>query len=280
MGLRVRQRQLPRHRRHRRGRPGPPAGGPWLSDGQAWNPPSTGASNGCWGCSPPMVVGCVRRRQHADALPGAAVLRLRRGHRPSERRRDRSRGGDARLGGSGGRAGHSGACPGWPGTRSETARGSGGGEGITYTARAAIAAAVAAGIPGTIRRFRPGSGGWESIRTRTAVGAKISAPTKIVTGSAGDEHRLSDGVGTSPSSRRSGVRLRRPGCGVAVRDPAALGNLGRARVHGNRIPRRLLHQLPPVPFGLSSFRPSVGISAGSVRRRERERWAERVTTRR
>ena len=240
-----------RHRRHRGGRPGPPAGGRGYPTGQAWNPPSTGASNGCWGCSPPMVMGCIRRRQHADALPGAAVLRLRRGHRPSQRRRDRSRGGDARGEGRGGERGTAGDFPGSPGTRSATARGlGGGGESCVRHGR----------DPGRGRRGhlqgRPedqagvrwlggaseSDGGWgEDLRSyedRDWIGRS--------------EHRLSDGVGI-PRPPRGGqrVRLRRPRCGVAVRDPAAIGNVGRARVHGNRIPRRLLHQLPPVPFGLS-----------------------------
>ena len=41
-------------------------------------------------------MGRLRRRQHADALPRAPVLRLRRAHRPAQRRRHRARRRDAR----------------------------------------------------------------------------------------------------------------------------------------------------------------------------------------
>src|SRR5438105_454363 len=77
------------------------------------------------------------------------------------------------------------------------------------------------------------------------------------------EHGLPDGVGAAGPARRgralvSGGGARR---GLARRDPAPRRDLGRTLVHRNRIPRRLLHQLPPVPAGLP------GAGAGPVRQR-------------
>ena len=96
LGVRVRQRQLPRHRRHQRGRAGaaarrpPRAGGgrgAAIDRGVAWTL-GMQCRDGGWGA--------VRRRQHPRPVPPAAVLRLRRGDRPAERRRHRPRGRDAR----------------------------------------------------------------------------------------------------------------------------------------------------------------------------------------
>ncbi len=61
------------------------------------------------------------------------------------------------------------------------------------------------------------------------------------------EHRLADRMGAARAARR---RRRRRGDGqgrsLARVHPAARRRLGRAAVHGHRVPLRLLHQLPPL----------------------------------
>ncbi len=92
LGLRVRQRPLPRHRRHGRGgaraRP--------RRAGRTGAPLEPGQSDWVLGmqCARRRVGG-LRRRQHPDPVPRAPVLRLRRAHRPAERRRHRPRRRDA-----------------------------------------------------------------------------------------------------------------------------------------------------------------------------------------
>ena len=96
LGVRVRQRQLPRHRRHRRGRPGAAPRAARRRAGQDAGA-SRAASPGCSGMqSGDGGWGGVRRRQHPRARPQAALLRLRRGHRPAFGGRDRARARDAR----------------------------------------------------------------------------------------------------------------------------------------------------------------------------------------
>ena len=62
-----------------------------------------------------------------------------------------------------------------------------------------------------------------------------------------------------------GGRARHP---LAGPDPAGRRQLGRAAVHRHRVPRRLLHQLSPVPAGLPHQRPGqirpAGTSGGSA----------------
>ena len=124
-------------------------------------------------------LGRVRRRQHPYAAEQAAVLRLRRGHRPAVGRRHRARRGDARARGQGRRNRRPArrrvaAAP----TRSRTARGSAAGAPTTCTAPA----------PSSRRWSRPAwtrapsrsgapSGGSSTTRIRTAAGARICART-------------------------------------------------------------------------------------------------------
>ena len=134
LGVRVPQRQLPRHRRHRRGRPR-------AAPGQAPRPGAGGDGHRARGALEPRHaveerrLGRLRRRQHQPVPQPAAVLRLRRGHRPAVRRRHRARRGDAR------RRGHApttrapgAASSGCSPNRSRTARGSAAGASTTSTA--------------------------------------------------------------------------------------------------------------------------------------------------
>ncbi len=105
LGVRVPQRQLPRHRRHRRG-------GPRAAPGHAPRPGAAGEGHRARRALEPRHaveerrVGRLRRRQHQPVPQPAAVLRLRRGHRPAVRRRHRARRRDARGRGPGPRPAH------------------------------------------------------------------------------------------------------------------------------------------------------------------------------
>ncbi len=73
-------------------------------------------------------------------------------------------------------------------------------------------------------------------------------------GGARHEHGVPDVVGAPgpPGGRRARRRRRGPRRRVAGANPAPIRNVERARVHGDRLPRPLLHQLSPVPAGLSA----------------------------
>src|SRR5262249_3359828 len=67
---------------------------------------------------------------------------------------------------------------------------------------------------------------------------------------------VADGVG--PAGPAGGRRPRRgnpTGRCLSRGRPAARRHVGRARVHGHRLPRGLLHQLPPVPAGVPGHGP-------------------------
>ena len=195
----------------------------------------------------------------------AAVLRLRRGHRPAVGRRHRAHGGGA------GRA-RAWAAPeavrrgvAWL-LRAQESDGSWFGRwgaNYVYGTGAVVPALIAAGVqPGkpVIRRAvawlvappeprrrlgrgpallrRPGawSGRGESTASQTAWALLA----------------LLAGGGPAGPTSRAQRRARRP---VAGRHPARRRHLGRAAVHRDRVPRRLLHQLPPVPAGVPGQRP-------------------------
>ena len=82
LGLRVRERQLRRYRRHGDRRPRPAAGPPSRRRGDRRGVPA-GAALARRHAVRRRRVGCVRRGQHAAALHTSPVLRLRRGHRSS-----------------------------------------------------------------------------------------------------------------------------------------------------------------------------------------------------
>ena len=133
VGLRVRQRQLPRHRRHRRGGPGPPPSAA----------PSPAADDACdravaldpGHAVPRRRLGRLRRRQRQRSGRGLAVLRLRGGDRPPFRRRHRPRHRDARRRVDGCGRPLPGPCSGSGRSRKPTARGSDAGASTTCTGR-------------------------------------------------------------------------------------------------------------------------------------------------
>src|SRR6185437_11318124 len=69
---------------------------------------------------------------------------------------------------------------------------------------------------------------------------------------AGRVHRVADRVGAAGPARGGGAGQPRDRAGHRLpgADAAFRRDLGRALVHRHRLPRRLLHQLPPVPAGL------------------------------
>ena len=205
---------------------------------------------------------------NTSALPReAAVLRLRRGHRPAERRRHRARGRDARARGPRGRAPRRGAAStGCCASRSPTARGSAAGARTTSTAPAPrCPRSPPAGSPGTRASARAvalagarqnADGGWgEDLRSyrdpawrgRGASTASQTAWALLAL--------LRRGRDAAPAVER-GVRW-------LVDDAARRRQLGRAVVHRHRLPRRLLHQLPPLPARL----PGHGARAAARGRR-------------
>ena len=206
-------------------------------------------------------LGGLRRRQHPDALPPAALLRLRRGDRPAERRRHRARRRDARRRSAAGARRSSAASPGCSPPRRPTARGSAAGAPTTSTAPgrrcpALVAAGRRPGAPGG--RGAP-SAGWRRTRTPTAAGARTCAPTRDPRWSAGAPPPPRRPPGpcwpcSPPASTRPGSAVDR-GVAFLVEHPARRRHLGRALVHRHRLPRRLLHQLPPLPAGLPAHGP-------------------------
>ena len=133
LGVRVRQRQLPRHRRHRRGGARAAPGRPTPSRAAIDRGAGLAGRDAVQG----RRLGRVRRGQHPQARQQAAVLRLRRGHRPALGRRDRAHRGGVRRRGAGRRAGRAprrGLAAAGAGDR--TGRGSAAGARTTSTAPA------------------------------------------------------------------------------------------------------------------------------------------------
>src|SRR6266536_3578973 len=253
LGVRVRQRQLPRRRRHRRGGAGAAAGRP---PGRR-APPGRARPRGRLGdrhAERQWRLGGVRCRQRQHPPAQAAVLRLRRGHRPALGRRHRPRDRDAGRR----RAAALPSRPPWPGLAAAAA---GAGRllvrslGRQLRLRHGRGPARAGG-----RRDRPASGRGAARRAlaRRAPepgrrlgrgpallpGARVARPWRL--------DRLADGLGPARPDLRRRARLRGRGAGSGLaRRHAARGRLlGRAVLHGHRLPRRLLHQLSPVPDGL------------------------------
>ncbi len=117
----------------------------------------------------------------------AAVLRLRRGHRPAVRRRHRARRGDARRRRAGRHARPAGAgCAGCSTPRSRTARGSAAGAPTTSTApaRSSRRWSPPGSTPATPAVRRAVALARARTRTPTAAGARTCAPTATRPGSA------------------------------------------------------------------------------------------------
>ncbi len=132
-------------------------------------------------------VGGLRRGQHPNDLPNHPVLRLRRGHRPAVRRRDRPRRGDAGRAGAGrATTGPGAASSGYATPRSRRDRGSGGGAPTTCTApEPPCPALIASGVPADDGQRSPGPCAGSSLtRTPTEAGARTCDPTSTRPGSA------------------------------------------------------------------------------------------------
>ena len=185
LGIRVRQRQLPRRRRHGRGGARavpcgssrtPSAYGEAIGRGARWVE-GMQSSDGGWG-----AFDADNCRALVRDLP---VLRLRRGDRSAQRRRDRARVEMlAALGRCHETRGQRGVSTGCSTPRRQTARGSAAGASTTSTARAPPCRRWS---PRACRRATSGSGarsaGSRSARTPTADGARTAAPTTIRRGS-------------------------------------------------------------------------------------------------
>ena len=210
LGVRVRQRQLPRHRRHRRGRAGAAHRRPSRPDrasraaidrGVRWLE-GMQSSDGGWGAFdvdnsralvrdlPFCDFGEVIDPPSADVT--AHVVEMLGAARP----RDRSR------------------CPaaasaGCSTTRSPTARGSGAGASTTSTAPARSCRRWSPpASPGDRRAIRRAVSWLERTRTPTAAGARTAAPTTIRPGSAAARARLADRLGAAGAARRRRARFR------------------------------------------------------------------------
>ena len=190
----------------------------------------------------------------SELLPQAAVLRLRRGDRPAERRRHRARGRDA--GGEQAMA----AAAGCAARHRVAAARAGGGRllvrplGRQPRLRHRRGRARRSSRPGSRRSThvdparRPLARA--ACRTPTAAGARTCARTDDP-GLARPRRidRVADGVGAARAPRRRRARGTRSSAALRwlVETQRPDGELGRAVVHRHRLPGRLLHQLPPVP---------------------------------
>ena len=213
-----------------------------------------GRRAGCSACSAATAAGPrSTSTTRAGCAAQLAVLRLRRGHRPAERRRHRARGRDARgLRGSrrrprSRRAASTGCSP----RRSPTARGSAAGARTTSTARA----------PSCPRSSRPGSR-----PTTRASGGRSGGSSRHQNpdGGLGEDlrsyrDRSWRGRGASTASQTAWALLALLAAGERGPTPRraasrgwsstqrADGSWDEPLVHGHRLPRRLLPQLPPLP---------------------------------
>ena len=198
-------------------------------------------------------LGRVRRRQHPAADREAAVLRLRRGHRPAVGRRHRARRRDARRPRASptNRRGAGAACAGCSTRRSPTARGSAGGARTTSTAPAPpcprwsppASPPDSAPIRRAVRwleQHQNDDGGWgEDLR---------SYATHAWRGR-GASTAVADGVGAArPARRRPDERdAVERGISWLVDTQRDDGGWDEDALHRHRLPRRLLHQLRDVP---------------------------------
>ena len=265
------QRQLPRHRRHRRGRaraaprrrrPGAgraadrPRRSRWVARHAV---PRTAAG----APSTPTT----RERSAARA----AVLRLRRGHRPAVAptspptwwrcSAEEGRAGDPRT-----LAARRVAAA--PNRRPDGSWFGRWGVNYVYGTGAVVPALVAAGrradasgdpraVALAARRVQNDDGGWgEDLRSYARRG--VARPRRL--------DRLADGVGAARAAAAGEPAIDGRARAVSrwlVRDPATRRLLGRAGVHRHRLPGRLLPQLPPVPAdfpddGPRPLRPELG----------------------
>ena len=214
-------------------------------------------------------LGRVRRRQHERARRAAAVLRLRRGHRPAERRRDRAHGRAARARGA--RATRRPRA-----TGSTTCCASRSRDGSWFGRWGANHVyGIGAVVPGARR-----------VRARAST-TSVRARDRVARAGAERRRRLRRGPALVPRARRGAAAARRPrrrprgrcspstppatdGDAVEravrwlVETQRPDGRLGRAVLHGHRLPGRLLPELPPVPAGLSGDGARAGSSEAAA----------------
>ena len=155
-------------------------------------------------------------------------------------------------------------------SRRRTDRGSAAGVSTTSTAPGRLLCALAAaGVPSDDPRVRRAvawlkahqnaDGGWGE-DCRSYVGPGVDRARR--------EHRLADGVGAARAARgrRGRAAAAAPRRSTGCAHAAAGRQLGRAAVHRHRLPRRLLHQLPPLPAGVpgDGAGPCLKAASGEV----------------
>ena len=134
------------------------------------------------------------------------------------------------------------------------------GANYVYGTGAVVAALVAAGLRPThpaiaravawLVSHQNDDGGWgEDLRSYDDPAWPVVGPRP---------HRRPAGRCRACSPPASGANATDRGVQYPRRHPATDGTLGRALVHGDRFPRRLLHQLPPLPDGVPAVRLSGG----------------------
>ena len=258
LGLRVRQRQLPRHRRHGRGgaRAAPRRR---TRDAERRRAARSGAaSTGSIGMqSARRRLGRVRRRQHPRRC--ASSCRSATSARSSTRRAPTSPRTSSRCSPLEGRASEPAAAA--RASRwlldAQEADGSWFGRwGVNHVygtgrrrARARRRPACPRGDPAIRRAVALARA---TTRTPTAAGARTRAPTTTRRGSGAATSTASQTAWALLALEAAGERVGggRRAAWLAGRHPAPRRRLGRAAVHRHRLPGRLLHQLPPVPAGV------------------------------
>ena len=294
VGVRVRQRRLPRHRRHRRGRArAAPRRAGLRTPARAVAPRSTAASAGRPACSRATAAGARSTPTTPASWPTSC--RSATSARSSTRRRPTSpptwsRCSPPRAAPAPRAAGA--ASPGCCATRSRTARGSAAGAPTTSTAPArCVPALVAAGVDAGDAASAGPCAGWTRTRTPTAAGARTCAPTPTRPGSAAARRPRRRPRGrcsrcSPPASDDPAVRARRRRGWSSTSAPTAAGT--RTQFTGTGFPGDFYinYHLYRLVFPVTRARPvrapwtsvtgAPGRRAGHLRRRCGVERARRV----
>jgi squalene-hopene/tetraprenyl-beta-curcumene cyclase len=208
-------------------------------------------------------LGRVRRRQHPHAHQQAAVLRLRRGDRPAVGRRHRAHRRDARRCSARRRTRRRCAGVRWLlGNQERDGSWFGRwGANYVYGTGAVVPALVAAGVSGSHPIAAPG----HRLADRASEpGRRLGRGPALVRRPGVDRPRRVHASQTAwalLALLAVGERVRHRGAargdrpGWYLTRPSAPTGPGTRPVHRHRLPRRLLHQLPPLPAGLPADRP-------------------------